>query len=162
LEDTLELEEVLGLEEVEALVNKYYNVDIHNKRRFSDIIDAKRMFCYYVTQNLPYGWCYIAKYLGLTHASIINHSKKAIGFVETQDPIFLRDYYRIFKIDLTPEKEHQEADESSVRLQMLYLDTPENKRKELVDRVSAMVKGYNMTHGVDKHEVIYAGVIESN
>jgi hypothetical protein len=45
---------------------------------------------------------------------------------------------------------------------MLYLDTPENKRKELVDRVYAMVKGYNMTHGVDKHEVIYAGVIESN
>jgi len=156
------MSKTLDLEEVEALVNKYYNVDIHNKRRFSDIIDAKRMFCYYVTQNLPYGWCYIAKYLGLTHASIINHSKKAIGFVETQDPIFLRDYYRIFKIDLTPEKEHQEADESSVRLQMLYLDTPENKRKELVDRVSAMVKGYNMTHGVDKHEVIYAGVIESN
>jgi hypothetical protein len=155
------MSKTLDLEEVEALVNKYYNVDIHNKRRFSDIIDAKRMFCFYATQNLPYGWCYIAKYLGLTHASIINHSKKAIGFVETQDPIFLRDYYRIFNIDLTPEKEHQEADESSVRLQMLYLDTPENKRKELVDRVSAMVKGYNMTHGADKHEIIYAGVIQS-
>ena len=39
---------------------------------------------------------------------------------------------------------------------------PNHKRKELVDRVSAMVKGYNMTHGVDKHEIIYAGVIESN
>ena len=162
MKDTLEVEEVLGLEEVEALVNKYYNVDIQTKRRFSEIVDAKRMFCYYVTQNLAYGWCYIGKYLGLTHASIINHSNKAIGFVETQDPIFLRDYYRIFKIDLTHEKKHQEADESSIRLQMLYLDTPEDKRKELVDRVSAMVKGYNMTHGADKHEIIYAGVIESN
>ena len=162
MKDTLEPEETLGLEEVEALVNKYYNVDIQNKRRFSDIIDAKRMFCYYATQNLPYGWCYIGKYLGLTHASVINHSKKAIGFVETQDPIFLRDYYKLFKLDLTHKKVHQQADKSEIRLQMLYLDTPKNKREELLDRISAMVKGYNMTHGVDKHEIIYAGVIESN
>jgi len=162
LKDTLESEEALGLEEVEALVNKYYNVDIQNKRRFSDIINAKRMFCYYTTQNLPYGWCYIAKYLGLTHASIINHSKKAVGFVETQDPIFLRDYYKLFNVDLTPKKVHQQADKSEIRLQMLYLDTPKNKREELLDRISAMVKGYNMKHGADKHEIIYAGVIESN
>ena len=162
MKDTLEPEEALGLEEVEALVNKYYNVDIQNKRRFSDIINAKRMFCYYTTQNLPYGWCYIAKYLGLTHASIINHSKKAVGFVETQDPIFLRDYYKLFNVDLTPKKVHQQADKSEIRLQMLYLDTPKNKREELLDRISAMVKGYNMKHGADKHEIIYAGVIESN
>jgi len=156
------MNKVLGLEEVEALVNKHYKVDIQTKRRHVQIINAKRMFCYYVTENHPYGLCYIARYLGLTHASVINHRKKAVGFIETKDPIFLRDYYDIFNIDLTPEKVYQEADESSVRLQMLYLDTPENKRKELVDRVSAMVKGYNMTHGADKHEIIYAGVIESN
>jgi len=156
------LEDKLELEEVEALVNNHYKVDIQNKRRHAEIIDAKRMFCYYVTENLPYGLCYIGRYLGLTHASIINHRKKAVGFVQTKDPIFIRDYYNIFKIDLTPEKEHQDADESSIRLQMLYLDTPNHKRKELVDRVSAMVKGYNMIHGVDKHEIIYAGVIESN
>ena len=156
------MNEVLELEEVEALVNKYYNVDVQNNRRHAEIINAKRIFCYYVTENHSYGLCYIARYLGLTHASIINHKKKAIGFVETKDPIFLRDYYKIFKIDLTPEKKYEEADESSIRLQMLYLDTPQKKRKELVDRVSAMVKGYNMTHGVDEHEIIYAGVIELN
>jgi len=154
------MNEVLELEEVEALVNKYYKVDIQTKRRHAHIINAKRMFCYYVTENHPYGLCYIARYLGLTHASVINHRKKAVGFVDTKDSIFLRDYYDIFKIDLTPKKIHQQADESEIRLRMLYLETPKKKRKELVERVSAMVKGYNMTHGADKHEIIYAGVIQ--
>lgn len=154
------MEKALELEEVEALVNKHYKVDIQTKRRHAEIIDAKRMFCYYVTENHTYGLCYIGRYLGLTHASIINHRKKAIGFVETKDPMFLRDYYEIFKIDLTPKKIHQQADKSEIRLQMLYLDTPKNKREELIERVSAMVKGYNMKHGADKHEIIYAGVIQ--
>lgn len=60
-------------------VCKHYNIsveDFDDRRRFREVVDAKRMFCFFARKHFKKTYKSIADLLNSHHATVIHHEKK--------------------------------------------------------------------------------------
>lgn len=83
-----------NLEKIKNKVEKVTGVDVSTqKTRHADYINAKKIFSV-LARKRGYTFQQIAAYLGLTHASVINHTKD-FEFLLKYDPQLRENYLRV-------------------------------------------------------------------
>ena len=158
----------MTLQEIKEKVEGYYKVDLKTKSRKAEIVEARRMFCYYAKKHAQrgtgkgYNFRNISEFLDLNHATIIHHVNVVSSWVKYQDNITLKDLWNIFELNLAKKKDvFAESSPKSFDSFLFYLkQVPEDKLPEALDRVRAMAKGYNMIHGKDNGKVYTSGGVD--
>jgi len=158
----------ISLDKIKEKVESYYGVDIMVKSRKAEIIEAKRMFCYYARKHARnhtvkrYSFRQISEFLGIHHATIIHHAKTIGYWVKNQDEEILKDIWNIFELNLSKKKDifAQSSPKSFDSFAFYLKQIPENKLPEALDRVRAMAKGYNMVHGKDNGKIYVSGGVD--
>lgn len=67
-----------NLELLRNLIIKKYNLNVKSKRRVREVVDAKKIFCLIAFNEIDgFGYSGIARFLDVTHATVMHHVKKA-------------------------------------------------------------------------------------
>lgn len=67
-----------NLELLRNLIIKKYSLNVQSDRRYREIVDAKKIFCLIAFNEIDdFSYSSVARFLGVTHATIMHHVKKA-------------------------------------------------------------------------------------
>ena len=158
-----------SLENIKDKVEEYYSIsDLKDKSRISDVVEARRMFCYYARKHAlkrngkGYSFRKISEFLGIHHSTIIHHVNVIDAWVKYQDKAILKDIWNLFELNLAKKKDiFAESNPKSFESFLFYLkQVPEDKLPEALERVRAIAKGYNMIHGKENGKVYTSGGVD--
>ena len=159
----------ISLDKIKEKVEEYYSVaELKDKSRISEVVEARRMFCYYARKHAlnkngkGYSFRNISEFLGIHHATIIHHTNVIDAWVKHQDKEILKDIWNLFELNLAKKKDiFAESNPNSFDSFLFYLkQIPEDKLPEALERVRAMAKCYNMVHGRDNGKVYVSGGVD--
>lgn len=150
----------MTLQEIRTSVEQYYNVDLNDKNREKNTIDARRAYFYISTHLYKHRVSHSGALIGLRHDTAIYHRNKGIDFVKYNYKEFIEEVFNITGIDLTVDKKKEKLSDLISKLNIK--DLPLSKVNDLADRINLIIKGYNIKHGKDEHEIIISNGISSN
>ena len=142
----------MELKEIRTLVQNYYRVDLNDKSRLKNNVDAKRMYFYIAIKIYKHKVTVAGHSIGLRHDTAIYHRDKGIDFVKYGYTNFIDDVFNITGKDLTKDRRKQRLETLGKLINLN--DLPIDKLNELSERINLMIKGYNFKHGKDEHEII--------
>ena len=149
----------MELQKIRTSVEQYYNVDLKDKSRLKNNVNAKRLY-FYIASIYKHKVSKVGQLIGLRHDTAIYHRDKGRDFVKFNYTEFIEDVFKVSGVDVTIEKKQKKI--SDLICQLDLNDLPLDKINELADRINIMIKGYNLKHGKDEHEIIISNGISSD
>jgi|14_taG_2_1085336.scaffolds.fasta_scaffold15633_4 asparagine N-glycosylation enzyme membrane subunit Stt3 len=149
-------------EEIKELVESKTGHSLIQKKRNKEIVVAKRVYFYIGRKMFKLTNQHLCTLIKVDHSTSSIHYDRAVKWVNKKDIEFCNElnkvlgyeYVQGLGIKKMKRKSYVKLDAEA--LNDLIEAIPEEKRDEALERIKAMVKGYNMVHGKDKITIIEA------